>query len=109
MKQPLPEKTIFFESATPLSVEAGLQIQMLIAKRYPGWNAMFLDDGIRLSAVHGPAFPLEDWVDEVDARKLMDELKTHAECGEPADFPRLAMISIRQWLEQQNEKGGRKR
>lgn len=109
MSQPLPDKTIFFESDTALTFEVGRQIQAVIDKKFPGWNTVILDDGIHLASVHGPALPLEDWVDGVGARQMMKEFEIHAASAEPADFPRLAMISIRQWLEQKQAEGGRRR
>lgn len=42
---------------------------------------------------------LEQWVDENDAETLEHDLELHAECAAPEDFARMAMISIRQFVE----------
>jgi hypothetical protein len=45
---------------------------------------------------------LEEWVQENSAMDLWHDLTIHVECAGPEDFPRLAMISIRQWIEDKN-------
>lgn len=43
---------------------------------------------------------LDQWVNgEPGARRLYEDLECHAHGGGPEDFARLAMISIRQWIE----------
>jgi len=42
---------------------------------------------------------LGEWVEKNGAAGLHGALEIHAEMGDPKDFARLAMISIRQWDE----------
>ena len=43
---------------------------------------------------------MADWMNENNANCLFADLQVHALEGNPDDFPRLAMISIRQWTDE---------
>ena len=44
---------------------------------------------------------LQEWAERYGAMKLWEELDIHVECANKEDFARLAMISFRQWVEEQ--------
>lgn len=50
---PLPEKTIFLEYRLELSPEAHERLQNQAAKWWPGWRVVILEDGMKVSSIHG--------------------------------------------------------